>query len=228
MDLETCTWLAALQCYCCCLLLLTFYVTVSCRSLGQNFCTDDRILANIVAAARVAPGDAVIEVGPGTGNLTRHLLSTKAHVLAVEKDDTLIERLRDELKQVSTCTCPMVWARMHLVPTVLPGWPGQRWPAVPGELTLQSSRCMGSIHLSWCTHPSMHAPRSLASRPSSAEVGARPAGDAASSCAGIGAALTSQQRCTAASPTDVFHVSDTVLLPVLFRLSVDCRRATCS
>ena len=73
---------------------------VSPRSLGQNFCTDDRILCNIVAAARVAPGDPVIEVGPGTGNLTRHLLATKAHVLAVEKDDTLIERLRDELKQV--------------------------------------------------------------------------------------------------------------------------------
>lgn len=73
-----------------------------CRSLGQNFCTDDSILSNIVAAARVAAGDAVIEVGPGTGNLTRHLLATKAHVLAVEKDDTLIVRLRDELKQVGS------------------------------------------------------------------------------------------------------------------------------
>jgi hypothetical protein len=45
----------------------------------------------------------VIEVGPGTGNLTRHLLATKAHVLAVEKDDTLIVRLGDELKQVGSC-----------------------------------------------------------------------------------------------------------------------------
>jgi hypothetical protein len=44
----------------------------------------------------------VIEVGPGTGNLTRHLLATKAQVLAVEKDDTLIVRLRDELKQVGS------------------------------------------------------------------------------------------------------------------------------
>jgi 16S rRNA A1518/A1519 N6-dimethyltransferase RsmA/KsgA/DIM1 with predicted DNA glycosylase/AP lyase activity len=42
----------------------------------------------------------VIEIGPGTGNLTRHLLATNAHVLAVEKDDVLVERLRDELKQV--------------------------------------------------------------------------------------------------------------------------------
>lgn len=89
------------------LLLLLCCITTglpACRSLGQNFCTDDRILANIVAAARVSAGDAVIEIGPGTGNLTRHLLATQAQVLAVEKDDTLIERLRDELKQVRYTT----------------------------------------------------------------------------------------------------------------------------
>lgn len=74
--------------------------STTCRSLGQNFCTDDHILANIVTAARVAAGDAVIEVGPGTGNLTRHLLAKQARVLAVEKDDTLIERLRGDFKQV--------------------------------------------------------------------------------------------------------------------------------
>eukprot|EP00882_Tetradesmus_deserticola_P015300 GHRQ01016297.1.p2 GENE.GHRQ01016297.1~~GHRQ01016297.1.p2 ORF type:complete len:118 (+),score=13.97 GHRQ01016297.1:552-905(+) len=71
-----------------------------CRSLGQNFCTDDTILSDIVTAARVTASDVVVEVGPGTGNLTRHLLATRARVLAVEKDDTLIERLRDEFKEV--------------------------------------------------------------------------------------------------------------------------------
>ncbi|WIA09306.1 hypothetical protein OEZ85_008713 [Tetradesmus obliquus] len=70
------------------------------KSLGQNFCTDDNILADIVTASRVTPFDVVIEVGPGTGNLTRHLLATRARVLAVEKDDTLIERLREEFKEV--------------------------------------------------------------------------------------------------------------------------------
>lgn len=66
------------------------------RSLGQNFLTDERILADIVAAAAVGPGDLVIEVGPGTGNLTRFLVASGASVVAVEKDDTLIERLREE------------------------------------------------------------------------------------------------------------------------------------
>eukprot|EP00775_Hariotina_reticulata_P010380 gene10380-10538_t len=70
------------------------------KSLGQNFCTDDRVLSDIVNAARVTPADGVIEVGPGTGNLTRHLLATKAQVLAVEKDDTLVERLRQEFHEV--------------------------------------------------------------------------------------------------------------------------------
>lgn len=73
---------------------------VCCRSLGQNFCTDDNILSDIVTAARVTPADAVIEVGPGTGNLTRHLLATSAQVIAVEKDDMLIERLKEQFQQV--------------------------------------------------------------------------------------------------------------------------------
>lgn len=71
-----------------------------CRSLGQNFCTDDNILSDIVTAARLTAADAVIEVGPGTGNLTRHLLATKAQVVAVEKDDVLIHKLREEFKEV--------------------------------------------------------------------------------------------------------------------------------
>lgn len=51
----------------------------------------------------------MIEVGPGTGNLTRHLLAQKARVLAVEKDDTLIKRLRDEFKQVGTGLQHLRW-----------------------------------------------------------------------------------------------------------------------
>ncbi|KXZ54550.1 hypothetical protein GPECTOR_4g615 [Gonium pectorale] len=70
------------------------------KSLGQNFLTDDSILRDIVAAAGVGPGDLVLEVGPGTGNLTKHLLATGARVTAVEKDDTLYGRLTEEYKEV--------------------------------------------------------------------------------------------------------------------------------
>lgn len=37
----------------------------SCRSLGQNFMLDDGVLADIVDAAGVGPGDLVLEIGPG-------------------------------------------------------------------------------------------------------------------------------------------------------------------
>ncbi|KAI8477068.1 MAG: S-adenosyl-L-methionine-dependent methyltransferase [Monoraphidium minutum] len=69
------------------------------KSLGQNFLTDEAVLKGIVAAAGVQAGDVVLEVGPGTGNLTRFLVATGAQVIAVEKDDTLVERLREEFAQ---------------------------------------------------------------------------------------------------------------------------------
>ncbi|KAG2490681.1 hypothetical protein HYH03_010848 [Edaphochlamys debaryana] len=72
------------------------------KSLGQNFMTDDSILRDLVVAAGVGPGDLVLEVGPGTGNLTKHLLAKGAHVTAVEKDDTLYGRLSEEYDGVST------------------------------------------------------------------------------------------------------------------------------
>ena len=78
---------------------------VACRSLGQNFCTDDSILSNIVRAAGVTADDLVMEVGPGTGNLTRHLIATGAQIVAVEKDDTLAEKLREEFAEVRALPC---------------------------------------------------------------------------------------------------------------------------
>ncbi|CAG9464861.1 unnamed protein product [Pedinophyceae sp. YPF-701] len=63
------------------------------KSLGQNFLTDATVLEEIVAAAGVVEGDLVLEVGPGTGNLTRRLLDAGARVLCVEKDTRLFERL---------------------------------------------------------------------------------------------------------------------------------------
>ncbi len=43
------------------------------------------------------------QIGPGTGNLTKHLLERGALVTAVEKDDTLFERLSEEYKEVRNC-----------------------------------------------------------------------------------------------------------------------------
>lgn len=68
------------------------------RKLGQHFLVDDSILQRLVSLAEVDKRDVVLEVGAGTGNLTRVLLKSTGRVIAVEKDPILAKRLRDQLK----------------------------------------------------------------------------------------------------------------------------------
>lgn len=67
------------------------------KSLGQNFLSDDNILARIVEAAGIGPKDTVLEVGPGLGSLTRHLAEAAEAVVAVELDKKLITPLETVL-----------------------------------------------------------------------------------------------------------------------------------
>ncbi len=64
------------------------------KSLGQHWLHDTVSLEAMCVAADVQSGDTVLEVGPGTGALTRVLLDKGASVVAVELD----ERLADQLK----------------------------------------------------------------------------------------------------------------------------------
>jgi len=68
------------------------------QSLGQNFLYDEGLLARITAAADLSPGDAVLEIGPGLGALTRQLAQAAGRVVAVELDDRLLPILRYELE----------------------------------------------------------------------------------------------------------------------------------
>ena len=61
--------------------------------LGQHFLTDRNILAAVADAARVGPGDVVVEVGPGRGALTAELAERAASVVAVELDGALAAEL---------------------------------------------------------------------------------------------------------------------------------------
>lgn len=67
------------------------------KSLGQNFLHDGNQLRKIAAAAQLAPGDRVLEIGPGLGPLTECLLETGAEVLAIEMDARLVAILRERL-----------------------------------------------------------------------------------------------------------------------------------
>ncbi len=56
------------------------------KRLGQHFLIDDRVVDRQVALACIRPGEKVLEIGPGMGNLTEAILSAGAEVIAVEAD----------------------------------------------------------------------------------------------------------------------------------------------
>lgn len=65
------------------------------KSLGQNFLMHRSTAARIVQASGITNTDTVVEVGPGTGMLTRELLARAKRVIAIEKDDALIPTLSE-------------------------------------------------------------------------------------------------------------------------------------
>ncbi len=64
------------------------------KTLGQHWLNDPLSLEAMCAGADVQAGDTVLEIGPGTGELTERLLKTGANVIALEID----ERLHSELQ----------------------------------------------------------------------------------------------------------------------------------
>ena len=65
------------------------------KKLGQNFLKDENILSNIVDCGNLVKGDTVLEIGPGTGNLTKKLIEKEPDkVLVVEKDKVLSHLLK--------------------------------------------------------------------------------------------------------------------------------------
>lgn len=66
------------------------------KRFGQNFLHDRGTAVKIVDAAGVVPGELVVELGPGHGVLTKHLVSSGAHIVALELDRTLVAELDAE------------------------------------------------------------------------------------------------------------------------------------
>ncbi|MCX7871745.1 MAG: 16S rRNA (adenine(1518)-N(6)/adenine(1519)-N(6))-dimethyltransferase RsmA [Verrucomicrobiae bacterium] len=64
------------------------------KQLGQNFLHDANQLKKILSLAQIQPQDKVIEIGPGLGPLTELLLPTAKKILAIEKDEKLVEILK--------------------------------------------------------------------------------------------------------------------------------------
>jgi 16S rRNA (adenine1518-N6/adenine1519-N6)-dimethyltransferase len=71
------------------------------RGFSQNFLTARSVVERIVAALAPAPGELVVELGPGLGTLTAALLRGGAHVVAVDADRDMLRVLEQELGQVT-------------------------------------------------------------------------------------------------------------------------------
>ncbi|MCP4669282.1 MAG: methyltransferase domain-containing protein, partial [Deltaproteobacteria bacterium] len=68
------------------------------KRLGQHFLTANWAIHDIIALARFRASDVVLEIGPGKGALTLPLARSVSHVVAVEKDTSLINLLKKKLR----------------------------------------------------------------------------------------------------------------------------------
>ena len=72
------------------------------KSLGQNFLVDRNILEKIVNVSQITD-KTILEVGPGTGNLTSFILKKKPRkIFVVEKDEDLANHLEETFKNQLT------------------------------------------------------------------------------------------------------------------------------
>tara|TARA_Y200000002_G_scaffold207599_1_gene171281 strand:- start:77 stop:862 length:786 start_codon:yes stop_codon:yes gene_type:complete len=72
------------------------------KSLGQNFLVDKSILKKIVNVADIKEKN-ILEIGPGTGNLTSYILMNEPKkLIVIEKDKDLAKNLQDKFKDQVT------------------------------------------------------------------------------------------------------------------------------
>tara|TARA_B100000029_G_scaffold511828_1_gene606868 strand:- start:599 stop:1390 length:792 start_codon:yes stop_codon:yes gene_type:complete len=69
------------------------------KSLGQNFLLNRDIIKKIVELGEITNDSTIIEIGPGTGNLTEEILKKKPKkFIAIEKDEDLYQKLKKKFK----------------------------------------------------------------------------------------------------------------------------------
>ena len=69
------------------------------KSLGQNFLTDKNVIKSIVDIGIIEDNDVILEVGPGTGNLTEFIFKKNPkQIYAIEKDSNLVNFLHEKFE----------------------------------------------------------------------------------------------------------------------------------
>ena len=73
------------------------------KSYGQHILANPGIVEALVTKADVKPSDVVLEVGPGTGNLTMKILEAARKVVAVEMDPRMAAELTKRVQGKYFC-----------------------------------------------------------------------------------------------------------------------------
>ena len=97
------------------------------KKFGQNFLTDKSIVERIISSAGQLENKTILEIGGGTGNLTKYLMKAKPkRLLVIEIDKDYIKILKGVLKSKSVETA-IVSARYGIgtnpnLVEILPSW----------------------------------------------------------------------------------------------------------
>ncbi|MEE6458360.1 hypothetical protein FKM82_000264 [Ascaphus truei] len=68
------------------------------KGIGQHILKNPLIVNSIIDKAAIRPTDVVLEVGPGTGNMTKKLLEKAKRVVACELDTRLVAELQKRVQ----------------------------------------------------------------------------------------------------------------------------------
>lgn len=70
------------------------------KSFGQNFLISQKVLNQIIEASDIKPSDTILEIGPGTGNLTEQILLSKPKkLIVIEKDQDMVNIINSKFNQ---------------------------------------------------------------------------------------------------------------------------------
>ena len=90
------------------------------KSLGQHFLNNSGVPKRMADAGEVKAGDIVLEIGPGTGVLTRELLARGACVVALEADQRAIETLNESFEsEINTKNLVILHADVRTFPELI-------------------------------------------------------------------------------------------------------------
>ena len=68
------------------------------KKWGQNFLVDNNLLEKIIKTIDIKKDDEILEIGPGSGALTKYLINESDNFFVVEIDDDCVNLLKKDFK----------------------------------------------------------------------------------------------------------------------------------